>query len=73
MAESWVDNLVVDWVEAGIITVVRVKERQHVNAVKVGKRAGEKFLDLSEVSAYALCIDQNAGAGHGFLMGRCRR
>jgi hypothetical protein len=45
-----------------------VEERKHVHAVKVGKRSGQKFLDLTEVSAYALCIDQNACAGHLFLM-----
>jgi hypothetical protein len=39
-----------------------------VQAIKVGKRAGEKFFDLTEVSAYALCIDQNACAGHWFLI-----
>jgi len=59
---------VVDWVEAGVVTVEGVKERKHVHTVKVGKRTGEEFFDLTEVAAYALCIDQDACAGHVFLM-----
>ena len=67
VAQSWVHDLVVDRVEAGVIAIVWVKERQDMDAVEVGERASQQLLDLAKVSANALGVNQDAGTRHVFL------
>jgi hypothetical protein len=55
---------VVDRVEASVVTVVWVKERQNVNSIEVSQWALQKFFDVAKVATDALGINQDAGTRH---------